>query len=576
MAKFTSEFTVEQCLRSQQTLLPILQRFVARRLNASQSLTIPIQRTWQSFGQGQPPQPVAAARSTLELFERDDIKGRLLILGEPGSGKTTELLLLAQALLQPVSPSKPDRIPAIFELFTWTPKQSISEWLCAQLERDYSVTPAIAQRWIASQQLLPLLDGLDELDVPHQKQCIAAIEQFLVEHPSLQTAICYRPQASEQETVPLQGINGAIALHPIADEQIQTYLQSCNRSQLWPRLQSDPQFMAFARSPLFLTMLVTIDREQTIQTVSELLHAHIETQLHNPNCQGAYPPGKAPSPAQTRRYLSWLAAKLNAQHEAEFWIERLPPTWLDSPKERRHYRLLVALTIWLLFALLLVPFVGLLVAFTEGIKIGLLSGLMYGSGYGLMFGWIAQSEDSIYLVKKRHWSWQQCTVVGLLTGLFLALVIGLLLGWHEAWISGLVFGLMFGLLLGLMGPETEICEQETPNQSIHLSLRNGLSFIFMAGLLGSLGLGLSFGPTVGLLSGVLLWLLGIVLNGRIAVQHSVLRFLLDRRGYAPWDYARFLDHAAQHQFIQRIGGRYRFTHDLLRQHFAAMHDVTRR
>lgn len=52
--------------------------------------------------------------------------------------------------------------------------------------------------------------------------------------------------------------------------------------------------------------------------------------------------------------------------------------------------------------------------------------------------------------------------------------------------------------------------------------------------------------------------------------HSHLRLLLTKSGNTPWNYARFLDHAVKHRFIQRTGGRYRFVHDLLQKHFAAM------
>ncbi len=41
-----------------------------------------------------------------------------------------------------------------------------------------------------------------------------------------------------------------------------------------------------------------------------------------------------------------------------------------------------------------------------------------------------------------------------------------------------------------------------------------------------------------------------------------------REGGFLWDCVRFLDHAAKLRFIQRVSGYYRFTHDLLRKHFA--------
>jgi hypothetical protein len=38
----------------------------------------------------------------------------------------------------------------------------------------------------------------------------------------------------------------------------------------------------------------------------------------------------------------------------------------------------------------------------------------------------------------------------------------------------------------------------------------------------------------------------------------------------PRDYARFLDHAADLIFLQKVGGSYRFIHRLLLEHFAEM------
>lgn len=69
---------------------------------------------------------------------------------------------------------------------------------------------------------------------------------------------------------------------------------------------------------------------------------------------------------------------------------------------------------------------------------------------------------------------------------------------------------------------------------------------------------------------VLFWaLLSAIIPGAAVIQHFTLRFILWSRGLIPWRYSRFLDYATERMFLQRIGGRYRFIHDLLRDHFAA-------
>ena len=79
------------------------------------------------------------------------------------------------------------------------------------------------------------------------------------------------------------------------------------------------------------------------------------------------------------------------------------------------------------------------------------------------------------------------------------------------------------------------------------------------------------GSLLSILSALFLGLLREPTKGiKAAIQHLTLRTLLTMCGYAPWNYAQFLEHTARHRFIQRTGGRYRFVHDLLRRHFAQM------
>lgn len=151
--------------------------------------------------------------------------------------------------------------------------------------------------------------------------------------------------------------------------------------------------------------------------------------------------------------------------------------------------------------------------------------------------------------------------------------------------NGLIFGLGDGLIVGLIVGlrADQIQEKALPNQGIWRSIQNGLkvglSVVLIVWLSSGLSSGLSFWLSGDLIFGLNTNLILALIFGLIfgmssglgdAIKHLVLRIFLTKNGYMPWDYARFLEHAVKHRFIQRTGGRYRFVHDLLRKHFAAM------
>lgn len=63
---------------------------------------------------------------------------------------------------------------------------------------------------------------------------------------------------------------------------------------------------------------------------------------------------------------------------------------------------------------------------------------------------------------------------------------------------------------------------------------------------------------------------GFSSGGVPCIEHLVLRLLLYLNGYIPWNYAHFLDYCTDRLLLQRVGGRYRFIHRLLQEHFAGM------
>jgi hypothetical protein len=59
-------------------------------------------------------------------------------------------------------------------------------------------------------------------------------------------------------------------------------------------------------------------------------------------------------------------------------------------------------------------------------------------------------------------------------------------------------------------------------------------------------------------------------GGEALIQHVAIRSVLTLNGYAPYRYDKLLDYCTERLLLQRIGGRYRFMHKLLQEHFAKM------
>jgi hypothetical protein len=142
---------------------------------------------------------------------------------------------------------------------------------------------------------------------------------------------------------------------------------------------------------------------------------------------------------------------------------------------------------------------------------------------------------------------------------------------------GSALGLLIGLLIGLRFNVREM--KTNPNQGIWLSLRNSLTIGLLAGLLFAL---LSVVIFVALkqplpknlhimlgLFGFFAVLAALMYGGYDVFQHFILRLILGARKQIPWNYARFLDQAAERILLRKVGGGYIFIHRLLLEHFAA-------
>ena len=193
--------------------------------------------------------------------------GRLVVLGEPGSGKTMLMIRLVLDLLQ--RRSEGDVVPVLVSAASWNPMaQDFYSWLTSQLLIAY---PALTTTYapdsagiprvgalLQARLIMPILDGFDELPEGARSRAIAEINDEL--KPGERLIITSRIAEYRAATRPATGPEitlaaAAIELCPLEVQDAFTYLR---QSAGGPRSASrwEKVFSELARSKA-LTQVLT-------------------------------------------------------------------------------------------------------------------------------------------------------------------------------------------------------------------------------------------------------------------------------------------------------------------------------
>jgi len=164
--------------------------------------------------------------SIIDVF--DTLDGELLILGEPGSGKTMTLLELTRVLLDRARQDEAQPIPVVFLLSSWAvTRLPLAEWLTDELNQRYDIAPIIGQKWVREDWILPLFDGLDEVAAESRAACVDAINAYLVSRTTALARLVVTSRIADYEALArLVRLRGAAVLQPLRPEQIDAYLAS--------------------------------------------------------------------------------------------------------------------------------------------------------------------------------------------------------------------------------------------------------------------------------------------------------------------------------------------------------------
>ncbi len=331
------------------------------------------------------PASIPAGTSIIQVF--DNHGNALLILGAPGTGKTTLLLELAQELLERAGQDESHPMPVIFNLSSWAGRrQPLARWLVGELNERSDVPQRVAQRWVDKEEILPLLDGLDEVAQEQRQACVEAINEFRREHGLLPIAVCSRSGDYEALGTKLR-LRTAVVVQTLTRVQVQVYLERVGEPlrTLRVALEKDPSLWDLLETPLLLWVAMLAYRNAPVdfceqgtieQRRRQLFTSFIDAMFKRRSAKVRYRPEEA------AHWLSWLASALSQNNQTVFYLEGLRIEWFATRTQK-----------WLARALTIAA---------SGVAGGPVLGLSFGVTLALVVMFLKLSRVTIHS-NPAHW-----------------------------------------------------------------------------------------------------------------------------------------------------------------------------
>ena len=464
----------------------------------------------------------------------DEMNGAMLILGEPGSGKTTTLLELARDCIVRAEQDNVRPIPVVFNLSSWNKGQSIDNWLVNELRSKYSFSKRIAYDWVSNNDLHLLLDGLDEVNWKRRNDCVEAINDFRQKHGSaVPIVVCSRLHDYEALTEKLS-LSGAILIQSLTSEQIDEYFIRIG-PDFWSvreAVRNDPILQELVKQPLMLSILTLAylgateafpdERSRKVKSDRQYLFDMYINHMFERHTRAN---NKFASSEQTKRWLAWLAKSMVETRQTLYFVDQMQPDWLDEENLSKYNwtgLFIIGPAFAVLVGLLANQFSLLFGHFLIGPIVGIFGGVMTWLSV-----WSNFDENILLNTSEGDWAISHPPGSRLLIGPPQGLTEGLIYGFYLGVLAGLVVGITGGLTVGLTA-----------------------------------GISVMLGSSI---AGLATWLFFYRLG---AIRHYILRFFICNNNYLPWRLTTFLNYCVDRIFLRKVGGGYIFIHRQLMEHFA--------
>ncbi|MER7515510.1 NACHT domain-containing protein [Streptomyces sp. NPDC126499] len=525
---------------------------------------------------------------------------RLVIIGGPGTGKTSLAILLTLELLSLHEGTGPVPVPLLVS--SWDAnKEHFDVWLARRVHEEYvglsrDLDRARIRELVRDRRVLPVLDGLDELPRPLRSAALAGLNRAGADStPLILTSRTTEYTELVAEEAVLQAA-AVIKAQPVEGPAAAAYLRASSHPQRTERWQGlldhitrHPEAVSARAlsSPLMLWLARTVYARADADP-GELADASrfpdvaaLERHLLDSLVPAAFPAGPAsphqPHPvrewghAQAQRALGFLAAHLTAARTKELaWWElhrAKSPTFLKAPALVAGYVLLMAGSSW--FHDWITggdPFQAFQVA--AGATASMMFGIMGGMLLLLSQLWKGPLPRRLALFG-RHRS----RIPGLFWFLLFLAPIVLLLAQDEPFMA-LGF-IVPPLLMMVVGAPADTAQAVGPRALLSGERASTVLMVLgVAPVIGAIGtLTVVQVPDRIVLLGS--WISGTA--GAAAViaalspwtQWLLAKVTLAGLGRLPWSTMAFLEDARRVGLLRQVGGVYQFRHARIQEGFAA-------
>ena len=522
------------------------------------------------------------ALTTRDLPDLLDLaSGSLLVLGAPGAGKTTTLLLLVRDLVRAARTDPDQPIPVMLSLTSLGDFEGdLEAWIADEIVTKYSMARKRCRDWLQNNELVLIFDGLDELASANRRPCVEAINRFRREHPVPMIIAC-REDAHDGIGMLLQ-FGGAVRVEPLDETVIDAFLArlGADGEPIRTALVRDPRLRDHLRSPLMLAF-IAIAGPRVLARGADVRLATLEGYVEH---MFARRPADDPrEKTRTLRRLRWVAKTMRRLGQSELWLERIQAEWL----EHRWQRVLGVLA-GVLGVIFVAWMVNVLTTFAASFfappyvhTLALTAGAL---------AWVFPYVHTLRVrpIEKLTWSRGRGfkrMVIGTLFTVPVAM-----LTMSASWIPVLLAGTMgaaVGLIYGFEPSDSPT--RVEPNQGVRQSLRNAVlvgsvSSIATFSLMGLLIMP-AFERAVGIDAviaaganpgyaaaieavGCVAASLGMIFGGYAVTLHAGLRVVLAATSPIPLLWLPFLDRAVDLGILRRVGGGYIFVHRTMLEYFA--------